>query len=303
MTATKKKRNRKRTLFLACCIVPPVLNFLIFYVYVNFSSIAMAFIGTQGGFSLENFARFGRELANAASTLRIAIKNTFITFAILFLTFPLKVLVSYFIYKKIPGYNFYRIVFFLPTLIFSVALNLIFLRLVGPEGVIAQTVGKLAGLNYSPELLADSSFANYTIWAEMLWLGFPGDLIIWGGTFARIPVDVLESARIDGVSWWTEFTKIIVPMIWPTVALQMVLLVCGLFGATGSVWLLTKGEYGTHTISSWMYQILYEGSGGAYTSNVYNYLSAVGMVITIVAMILSAIVRKWTDKAFEEVEF
>ena len=128
-------------------------------------------------------------------------------------------------------------------------------------------------------------------------------MIIWGGTFARIPDDVLESARIDGVTWWTEFTKIIVPMVWPTVALQMILMVCGLFGSSGAVWLLTRGEYGTHTLSSWMYMQLLTGSGGSYKSGVFNYMSASGLVLTVIAVTLSTIVRKWTDKAFDEVEF
>ena len=92
-------------------------------------------------------------------------------------------------------------------------------------------------------------------------------------------------------------------MVWPTVALQMVLLVCGIFSASGAVWLLTEGNYNTQTISSWMYKTLYTNSGGAYTSNVYNYMSAVGLVITTIAILLSTVVRKWTDKMFEEVEF
>ena len=299
----KKKTSKMRVAFILFCITVPIANFLIFYLYTNFSSIIMAFTNSQGELSLDNFARFGRELMNTESDLRIAIKNTLITFGIMFVTFPFKVLVSYFIYKKIPGYNFYRIVFFLPTIIFSVAVAMVFTRMVGANGLIAELVGKVAGLDYVPELLADSRFANLTIWFNMIWLSFPGDLIIWGGTFARIPEDVLEFAKLDGVTWWTEFTKIIVPMVWPTVALQMVLLVCGLFGSTGQVWLLTQGQYGTHTIASWMYKMLYEYSGGAYKSNIYNYLSAVGLIITTAAVILSTIVRKWTDKAFTEVEF
>lgn len=299
----KKKANKIRIAFILFCILIPLVNFGIFYVYTNFSSFTMAFTNNKGQFSFDNFVRFWNEMINPDSLLRVAIKNTFITFGILVVTFPFKVLVSYFIYKKIPGYNFYRIVFFLPTIIFSVAVSMIFTRLVGANGFIAELIGELAGMETAPELLADTRFANYTIWAQMIWLGFPGDLIIWGGTFARIPEDVLESARIDGVTWWTEFTKIIVPMVWPTVALQMVLMVCGIFGATGNVWLLTQGEYGTHTISSWMYKILLQNSGGAYTSNVYNYLSAVGLIITTIAIILSTVVRRWTDKVFEEVEF
>ena len=291
-----------RTAFILFCIVIPIANFLIFYVYTNFSAILMAFTNSHGELSVDNFLRFGREIVRPESDIRLALQNTLITFAILFITFPFKVLVSYFIYKKVPGAGFYRVVFFLPTIIFSVAVAMIFERLIGVNGFIAQGIAKATNQEIV-ELLVDSRYANITILANMMWLGFPGDLIIWGGTFARIPEDVLESASLDGVTWWQEFTKIIVPMVWPTVALQMVLLICNLFMSTGQVWLLTKGLYGTHTVQSWMYKILYEGSGGAYTSNVYNYLSAVGLIITIIAVILSTIVRKWSDKAFEEVEF
>ena len=96
---------------------------------------------------------------------------------------------------------------------------------------------------------------------------------------------------------------ITVPMVWPTVALQMVLMFCGIFGASGAVFLLTKGMYGTMTISAWMYLQLYNLTGSPHTSNAYNYMSAVGLVITVIAIGISLGIRKWTDKAFEEVEF
>lgn len=296
------KKNKERILFILFCVVVPIANFLIFYVGANFSAIAMAFTDVKGNISGENFVRLYREVVERTQFME-AIINTLKTFLILLVTFPFKVLVSYFIYKKIPGARFYRIVFFLPMIVFSVAIAMVFIYMIAPEGFLAEWIAQIAGLEPGIELLADSRYANLTIWAYMIWLGFPGDLIIWGGTFARIPEDVLESARIDGVSWWGEFKSIIVPMVWPTVALQMVLLACQIFGATGQVWLLTKGEYGTHTISSWMYAQLLGGSGGSYKSGVYNYMSAAGLVLTVIAILLSTIVRKWSDKVFEEVEF
>ena len=48
---------------------------------------------------------------------------------------------------------------------------------------------------------------------------------------------------------------------------------------------------------------LINGSGGSYKSGVFNYMSAAGLVLTTIAVILSITVRKWTDQAFEEVEF
>ena len=299
----KKPVNKTRVLFILSCVTLPVLNFLVFYVYVNLSSFTMAFTDRNGAVSLDNFVRLYEEITQPDSPLQIALKNTLLTFGITMLMFPFQVLVSYFIYKKIPLAGAYRFLFFIPTVIFSVAISTIFTRMMAPNGAIAVFVQKLLNLDYPPELLADSTYANIVVILHLVWLSFPGDLIIWGGTFARIPQDVLEAGKIDGTSWWTEFTKITVPMVWPTVALQMVLKFCGIFGASGAVFLLTKGDYGTMTLSSWMYLQLYNQSGNIYTSNVYNYLSAVGLVMTVIAVGISLIVRKITDKFFNDVEF
>lgn len=298
-----KPINKRRVLFGICCCILPVVNWLIFYVFANVSAFSMAFTNKDGVLSFDNFIRIWEELNNPVSDIRIAFQNTFLTFAIILVSFPFKVLVSYFIYKKIPLAGVYRILFFLPSIIFSVALAMIFQRIIGVNGFIAEWVQNLLNLAQPPELLADSRYANTVVILHMLWLSFPGDLIIWGGTFTRIPNDVLESAQIDGVNWWKEFTMITIPMVWPTVALQMVLMFCGIFGASGAVFLLTKGMYGTMTISAWMYLQLYNLSGSPYNSNAYNYMSAVGLVITVIAIGISLGIRKWTDKAFEEVEF
>lgn len=301
--AKKKKKDKELILFILFACTIPVLNWFVFYVYPNASSIIMAFQDSEGHLSIVNFQRFWKEFQLPTSEIRVALKNTLITFTITFACFIPRVLVSYFIYKKIPGYKIYRILFFLPMILFSVCVAMCFSRMVGTTGFVAKFVGEILNTDRTPELLADSKFANLTIWAHMLWLGFPGDLIIWGGTFARIPEDVLESGRIDGVNWFTEFTKITVPMVWPTVALKMVLTVCGILGASGQVYLLTKGNYGTMTLSCWLYRTLLESSGTKYTSNVYNYLSAVGLVMTIISVTIALIVRKYTDKAFSDVDF
>lgn len=302
MNGRRKKKTWRRTLFICCGLFFPIFNFILFYIVPNGSAFFMAFQDKNGSWGFENFTRFAREFSSGDSALRLALKNTLLTFAILLVSYPFKVLVSYFIYKKIPFAGVYRILFFLPTIIFSVATAMVFQQLIAPSGFLAEWVRDVAGLEHTPELLADSRFANYTIWAQMLWLGFPGDLIIWGGTFARIPQDVLESGQLDGVNWFTEFTKIIVPMVWPTVSLNMVLMFCGILGAGGSVFLLTGGEYGTVTIPCWLYLQMYNFAGDSYTTNVYNYMSAVGLIITVISVALGTTIRKFTDKAFTEVE-
>ena len=299
----KKPMRKKRTAFILFFTVIPVIQWLIFYVYVNASSFLMAFTDRHGAISFDNFVRLWGDLSYSGSDLRMSIRNTFLTFGILVVAYPFKVLVSYFLYKKVPGSSIYRILFFLPTIIFSVAQTLIFQRIIGVDGFIAQGYQEWKGLKDVPVFLADSDYANITVLLHMIWLQFPGDLIIWGGTFSRIPGDVLESGRIDGVNWWQEFTRLIVPLIWPTFGLQMVLLACGMFGASGEVFLLTQGNYGTMTLPCWIYLQLLQSSGDRYSSNVYNYMSAVGMIMTIIAITISLFIRKKTDKVFNDVEF
>lgn len=293
------KNSKTRTLFIICCITLPIIQFLVFYVYTNASSVILAFTDTKGNFTFDNFARFFKEFSMKTSSIRIAFKNTLLTFSILFITFPFKTLVSYFLYRKIPGYRVYRILFFLPMVIFSICTTLMYTRIVGVNSFIAKGIGEWLNLGYTPDLLGDSRFANTFIIIHLLWLGFPGDLIIWGGTFARIPEDMLEAGRVDGTNWWKEFTRIVVPLIWPTLALKMVLLFCTVFSASGAVFLLTRGAYGTMTLQAWQYIQLLDNT----STTAYNYLSAVGLLLSVVAIAISLTVRKITDKYFTDVEY
>ena len=300
----KKNKNIYRTLFLLFAVIPPLANFAIFYVYVNADAFFRAFFDIDGNLTLSNFSKIIVELQKDTTDLATAFKNTFLIFGITLACYPFKVLVSYFIYKKIPFAGFYRIVFFMPSIVFSVCTALVFQRVVGPTGALAKAVGEWLNLGYTPEFLADSQFANKVVILHMLWLGFPGDLIVWGGTFTRIPEELIESGRVDGVTWWQEFTKIIVPLVWPTISLQMVLMFAGIFSASGASFLLTGGEYGTETFSSWMYKFMINNTSGyAGNVNAFNFMAALGMVVTIITLAISLAVRKISDKMHNDIEF
>lgn len=303
MALKKKKVDKELVCFILFAITIPILNWIIFYIYPNINSILMAFKNSEGAWSLDNFHRLFVEFNLPTSELRLALVNTLITFGIQLIMFIPQVLVSYFIYKKVPFAGLYRVLFFLPGLLVGVCVAMVFKQMVGVASPIAAMVQNTMNLDYPPELLADTRFANTVVLAHMIWFAFPGDLIIWGGTFARIPEDLLESARVDGITWWGEFTKIVVPLVWPTVALKMVLTVCGILGASGQVFLLTNGQYGTMTLTAWLYITLLNNSGSEYTSNVYNFLSAVGLIMTVISVCIAMAVRKYTDKAFDDVDF
>ena len=207
-TIKPKKIRWSRVFFILCFILVPTINFLVFYVYVNIDGILMAFYQYDIGYetkiwSFENFQLFFDDLLHQSDGIRLAFINTFKTFLINMIIFPWGIAVSYFLYKKIPFYNGFRILFFLPSIINGIITVVVYKNFVSVEGPIAKLVQHIYSLPETPDLLGDPRFANTFVWVHMLWLSFPGDMIIWGGSLARIPDGVIESGRIDGANWTT----------------------------------------------------------------------------------------------------
>lgn len=305
-----KKRKAMDALFYASFMIIPVAAFLVFYVYVNLDSFAMAFQKPENGklvfAGLENFKWVFEKIKNGsvndADNIRLAFLNTFKTFGVQMILFPIGLFVSYFIYKKIFGYKVFRVIFYLPTLISGVVVSFFYLEIM-QNGFMPKFLQRLYNLDYKlVNPLVDSDFANKMVLLNFIWLNFPGSLIIWGGTFSRIPESVLESARLDGVNWVQEMFLIILPLVWPTFVLMVTLQLSSVFGATGAVFLLTQGGYGTQTISNWMYMQVYN-STNPYESGTLYYVAAMGLMLTVISCAIAIIVRKFLVNKIEETTY
>lgn len=189
-----KKINYKRGIFILAMIIVPLINFLLFYLYVNIDSILLAFRQEKGGelfFTWDNFKMMFQEFSggiNSDKSILLALKNTMVFFSTsLLVILPLTVFVAYFIYKKIPGYKFFRVVFFLPSIISSVVLTMLFANIVGVNGPVASLMQKILGLERVPELLGQDEYALGTIVVYCIWTGFGTNLILLNGAMARIP--------------------------------------------------------------------------------------------------------------------
>ena len=293
----KKKRRLKRTLFIASILAIPIIHWLVFWLYVNFNSILLAFKLPNGNWSIETIRQVINELAEPSSDLGIALKNTLSYFIKDVIMLFWQLIIAYMFYKKIAGYKFFRIVFYLPAIISSVTMVTMFRAIIGSEGVIAGLFER-ADMVF-PKLLRDSRYATKTIMFFTIWIGWGGEMLVLGGAFERIPAEVLEAAKLDGVSPVGELAKLIVPMIWPTISTLLILYATGLFNASGPIFLFgTKGSYETWTLSYWIFhKVLYGGSGQ------YNAVSAMGVLFTCIGVPIVMFVSWLFDKVIPAVEY
>lgn len=181
--------------------------------------------------------------------MNIAIKNSFIFAAITtVLKVTLGMILAVFLNNKLKTTNFLRTVFFLPAVLSSVAVGLIFTAMMHPTKGVINIVLKNIGLGVLAQNwltdphLAIFSVAFIEVWK---WTGFTMVILLAG--LQSIPTSYYEVADIDGATAWKKFRYITFPLILPAFTNALVVNLIGGLKAFDVVQSVTKGGPGTAT--------------------------------------------------------
>lgn len=289
--------RRGQLIFVWSMIIIPIIGWFIFFVYVNASSFVQAFQDVNGNFTWYNFeqvfASFRGDI-DGRGGLGIAMRNTFSYFGQhIILIFPLQIIMAYFLYKQIPGYKVFRIIFYLPNIISSVVMVNVFKEFIAADGPIG-VLCKQWGLFPQGGFLGNIDTAHATILFYCFWSGINTHLLVCGA-MAKIPLEVLESARLDGVQAGRELISIVLPLIWPTLSTILILSCTGLINSSGPILLMTNDAYtyGCTTISYWIFEKVWTGS---IESGKYTLVSATGLTLTVIIVPIVLGLRKLLEK-------
>lgn len=283
--------------FIFFMALPAMAGFAVWYVMVNINAILMAFADQNTGeLSFVNFQRLWGDVASGASEILPALRNTLYFFALGTVVMPVVVyLLAYFFYKKLPGAKVFRVILFVPSIVSGIVIVTLFTNLVSPAGPISWVIYKITGNPLTDYLHRDGS----SIWVILFysfWFGFTGNLLIFMGTFNRLPESVIESAKLDGANAFQELWFVITPMAWSTLSTIVILSLTGIFTASGPILLFTNGAYDTFTISFWIFLRTKDNA-------MYNYPAAVGLAFTVLGLPIVFLVWKLMNKAHSEVEY
>ena len=153
LSPSKKKIKIKKTVFIALMLAWPILHLAVFWFYVNYNSIVMAFQNTAGKFTLDNFKTYFLDLKDVNDMAFKSIINSLIGFLVgEFISLPVALVFSYFMFKGVPGSKTFRVIFFLPSIISAVVLTTIYGYLLKSDGPINSLITGLGG-SYVPFLL------------------------------------------------------------------------------------------------------------------------------------------------------
>lgn len=267
-------------------VLPFVLTFLIFFLYPIISAVNMSFqevigFGEVNFIGLKNY----KNLANAhyLNALSVSLRYTLWTIMILI---PLPLLLAVMLNSKLTkGKNILRSAIFIPALTSVIVAGMFFRFMFGEQATaLANQISGLFGI--APTTWLQSKHTGMfalVLLCTWRWLGV--NIIYYLSGLQNIPMDLYESANIDGANAIQKFMKITIPSLKPVTTYVVTISVYGglsMFAETFAYWgYRSPGDIGL-TLVSYIY---YEGFNNAN----FGFAAAIGVTLLLIILIINVI--------------
>ncbi len=275
-------------------IAPAMILYLVFNIWPIVRGLLMAFTDyrfvypeTRWDFNgVSNFTKLAGD-RKVHEAMLVALKYTALVLPVtILLALGVAVLIS----RVRRGAAFYRWVVYLPSILPIAVSFLMFREMYGLKFGLISNVLRGLGMENPPNWLGDTTYALPSIALAHLWIifGFPTLLFLIG--IYNIGSEIYEAAGLDGANSWQQLRWITVPLLKPTFALILVLLI-GIIGVTDPMLILTGGgpENSTRTVGLHIYQMAFVNGDLR-----LGYAAAISLVIGLFSALISAFVFRWS---------
>lgn len=189
---------------------------------------------------------------------------------------------------KLRGMDFYRTVFYIPAVISGVAVSLMWIWLLQPDTGVINTLLELVGIQ-GPNWFWDPDWALPSVALMSVW-SVGGSAIIYLAGLQNIPPHLYEAAEIDGAGKWSQFWKITLPLLTPTLFFQLIVEMIESFKVFTQAFVITKGGPLKAT-----YFYLYYFYEEAFQNFNMGYASALALILVVIIM-TATVILNYTSK-------
>lgn len=247
---SSKKETRRRAIIGWLFVLPALVMYATFVLLPLLMSIQYSFvrwdgIGSMTWVGLRNYTTVLQDpdlLETIFNAFRLVVFFSFIPVA-------LGLVVANVIHRVATGRlgAIARTVLFLPQVIPLVAAGIIWGWLLALPGLINQVLRAIGLGDVTRAWLGDFDWALPAVGMIGVWvlLGFCTVLLLTGMT--KVDPSLYESARIDGASWFAEFTRITVPLLRNEIGVCLTVTVIAALAAFDIVYVSTAGGPGNST--------------------------------------------------------
>lgn len=182
--------------------------------------------------------------------------------------------------SKLRGRNLLRAVVYSPAVISSLIMGYIWLLIIKPETGALHQLMQAAGIGqYYPDLLTDGATAMWTIILVNSWQYIGGSMIIYLAGLQTISLELKEAATVDGCGPVKSFFRVSLPLLVPSIKINLILNIIGCFSVFDIIMALTGGGpgYATESLGIFIYRMCYGSNTG--------YATAVSILLFLVLLV------------------
>ena len=281
-------------------VIPALLIFAIFWIWPFlklFTFSVTDFNGFNMNYNNVGFNNFKSIIESG--TLTNSIKNTLIyTVLLVIVGNILALILAMALNTKIKGMGFYRSAAYIPALFSAIVIGFIWSYVYMPQSGMIPSVMNLIGIDASTfNILGDYQNALYGITVVDIWKNIGQTMIIYLAGLQTIDDSLLESASMDGCNELQLIRYVKIPLLAPSITINIVLSVINGLKAFDYPFIMTNGGPGdsTNTLMFSIYKM-------AFTEQQFGKAAAFSVVSFIVIIIITALLLVIMNKKESEME-
>ena len=295
MKQKKKARPRGRLehqLYPRYLTLPALILFTVFFILPILGGVGISLTNwTVSRPSITRFVGFKNYITMFQDDdILLAFKNTAIfTVAIVILRNLFAILLALALVKKLYTRTYLRTIFYIPAVLSYVVVGIMFTAMFQMNGTFNQILNAF-GIPCTKEWLASGDTALLMVIVEDVWKWTGFHMIIYIAGLQAIPTDLYEAAKIDGASAVRTFFSVTLPLLIPSLTINVTQAIIGGFRVFEQVLTLTDGGPGHQsTVVSMM---VYEYFGRGF----YGKSTAISMMLSVIVLFVTLAVRGYFNK-------
>lgn len=294
--ARRNLRGRQHGLVAAAFLLPALVVYVTFVIYPALQSVNISFFDWTGPgrpaqfIGMDNY----RELLTDSAFFAAIRHNIVVIVVSVLFQLPLGMGMALIITSKIRARRFWRAVYFLPMLMSTVAIGILWSYIFNPSfGLVNGFLGAIGLESLQQGWLGQSSTALGAVMVTTIWQFAPFYMIIYSAAIVAVPLQLYEAARLDGAGPIRQLFSITLPMLKPVIVTTVLLSVIGSIKFFDLVYVMTGGgpNGSTELLATYMFR-------QGFLSFRFGYASAIAsamLVFSLIAMLV-VLARSFTQR-------
>jgi len=269
--------------------LPTILLFAFIFVFPLFFCIRFSLFDWTGGKTM-NFVGFQNfiDFFNDASFWHSFLNTFFITVLVVIGQVGFGLIVAVALAMKSVKYtSLHRTAYFLPVVLSPIVVGLIWSIIYNNRSGILNYVLASFGVTNFPLWLDEPSLVLLSVSIPVIWQYFGLYMVMLLGALHNISPSIIESSTLDGVNEVQRLFKIMLPLIYPTFKVAVLLCVSGTLKIFDHIFVLTGGGPGESSMTMTLYNY-----NVSFTMMKFSYGSAVSIGTIIISLIITFFTMK-----------